>query len=364
MNQLLEPLTQIPPQIVSLSDYERLAPRFVTPERWAYISGGAMDERGMKGNEDSFHRWEIVPRVLADMTGAETAITLGEKRLVHPIMVAPMAGHRLFHPAGELATAEGAAAMYAGITLSCAASVVIEDVRREPGVPLWFQIYPRRDRAFMERLVRRMEAARCDALVVTVDAAVSGVRNRQDRAGFYFPDDMEAPNIADEPPWPQVDSVLDPRYLAELPGWEDIRWLRGITDLPLWIKGVVTPEDAGKAIEAGADGLIVSNHGGRTIDGLPSPLEVLPEIAQSVAGRVEIIIDGGIRRGTDIFIALALGANAVMVGRPILWGLSVAGALGVGHVLRILRHELEVTMLIAGCRNVQEMRGRVRRVAR
>ncbi len=359
---LMKPLAQIPSDLVSLADYERFAPNFLQPDRWAYLSGGAMDECGLRKNVESYRHWEIVPRVLTDMTGAEVSTNVAGQRLLHPVLIAPMAAHRLFHEEGERATVAGAGVMGAGVVLSCRASVAVEEIPREPEAPLWFQLYVRKDRNFMEKLVRRLEAAGCDGLVVTVDAPISGIRNRQDRAGFSFPQEIGAPNMIGEPDWPNVESALDPRYLAELPSWEDIEWLRGITSMPLWLKGVLTGEDARRALDSGANGIIVSNHGGRTIDGLPTPLNVLPEIVAAVAGRAGVVMDGGIRRGTDVFIALALGADAVMVGRPALWGLSVAGALGVAHVMRILLHELEVTMLLAGCRSIAEIRGRVREV--
>lgn len=172
-------LSQIPADVVALCDYERLAPEFISSEAWAYLSGGAGDEHALRGNREAFQQWVIEPSVLSGMTGATTEIILGDMRLPHPLVVAPMAAHRMFHPQGEVATALGAAAMGAGLVMSCRASVAIEAVPRHQGVPLWFQLYVRKDRAFMERLVRRLEAAGCDGLVVTVDAPVNGIRNRE-----------------------------------------------------------------------------------------------------------------------------------------------------------------------------------------
>ncbi|MBB5351285.1 4-hydroxymandelate oxidase [Haloferula luteola] len=355
-------LERIPQDVVALCDYERLAPEFLPPDIWAYLAGGAADERGLKVNQEAYRQWSIQPQVLVEMHGASSTLQLRGGQLPHPFFIAPMAAHRLFHAEGELATALGAAAMGAPLVMSCRASTPIEAMPRHLGVPLWFQLYVRKDREFMLGLVRRLEDAGCDGLVVTVDAPVSGIRNREQRAGFRFPEEIEAPHLVGEPAWPVVESVLDPRYLAELPTWEDLIWLKNQTRLPVWLKGVLSVADAQRAVEASFDGLVVSNHGGRTLDVLPAPLKVLPEISREVAGRIPVLVDGGIRRGTDAFIALALGADAVMVGRPMLYALAVAGAVGVAHALRILCHELEVAMLLAGCPTLPSIRGRVRPV--
>lgn len=342
------PLTRIPADVVALADYERLAPEFIDAAAWAYLAGGAGDERTLRRNREAFDRWWIEPRVLQDFSGADTRLSLGGRELTHPILVAPMASQRLFHPEGEKAVALGAAAMQAGLVLSCQSSVAVEELARHPAAPLWAQLYLQGDRSFTEKLVRRFEAAGCEALVVTVDAPVNGVRNREQRAGFQLPADIEAVHLAGAKPLPAVDSPFDPAYLATVATWEEIVWLKSITRLPVWVKGILSSWDANLAMAYGAAGLIVSNHGGRTLDGLPAAIEALPPIARLVQGRVPLVVDGGIRRGTDIFTALALGADAVMVGRPVLHGLAVAGATGVAHVLKILRTELEIAMMLAG----------------
>ncbi|MDB6077779.1 MAG: alpha-hydroxy-acid oxidizing enzyme [Akkermansiaceae bacterium] len=350
MSPLRPALQEIPADVVALCDYERLAPEFIAPQAWAYLAGGSADEHALRENLAAFTRWQIEPRLLAELRGAHTRLTLAGTELAHPILVAPTAGHLMIHPDGEKAVALGAAAMQTPLVLSCHAGTAIEDLPRHPGAPLWFQLYLRADaRSFLETLVRRVEAAGATALVVTVDAPVKGIRNREQRAGFKAPASVVAVHMAGAPPFPETQSAFDPRFIATFPTWDDIRWLRSITRLPVWLKGVLSPLDAVLAREAGCDGIIVSNHGGRTLDAAPSALEALPRIMDSIDGLLPVIVDGGIRRGTDVFTALALGADAVMIGRPVLHGLAVAGAPGVAHVLKILRSELEVAMVLAGC---------------
>jgi 4-hydroxymandelate oxidase len=356
MSTLRPALQEIPSDVVALCDYERLAPDFIDPQAWAYLSGGSADERALQENLATFARHKIEPRILRDFHQASTRLTLSGKELAHPILIAPTAGHLMLHPEGETAVALGAAAMQTPLVVSCHAGTPIEDLPRHPGAPLWFQLYLRADaRAFTEQLVRRIEAAGAEALVVTVDAPVKGLRNREQRAGFKTPPSVVAVHMTGAPPFPEVESAFDPRFVATFPSWEDIRWLKSVTRLPVWLKGVLSPADALLALEAGCDGIVISNHGGRTLDAAPAALDALPRISQAIAGRIPIIVDGGIRRGTDIFITLALGANAVMIGRPVLHGLAVAGASGVAHVLKILRHELEVAMVLAGCPMLAEI---------
>ena len=239
--------------------------------------------------------------------------------------------------------------------VSTQASVELEAIAAQAQAPLWFQLYIQPDREFTAALIRRAESAGYQALVLTVDAPVNGVRNREQRAGFALPAGVEAVNLRGmRPLQAQADSqnsslLLGGPLLAAAPTWADLTWLREQTRLPILLKGVMSGVDAEQALAAGVDGLIVSNHGGRTLDGLPATIDVLPEIAAAVQGRVPLLLDGGIRRGSDILKALALGADAVLVGRPYVFGLAAAGAVGVAHVLQLLRAELEVAMALTGC---------------
>ena len=252
-----------------------------------------------------------------------------------------------------------ASALNAVMIVSTQASVSLEEIAAAASSPLWFQLYIQPDRAFTEALVRRAEAAGYRALVLTVDAPVNGVRNREQRAGFVLPPDIQAVNLqgmrspAMPPPADNGSLLLGGSLLAAAPTWADIRWLRSITRLPLLLKGVTAVEDACEALEQGVDGLVVSNHGGRTLDGMAASLDCLEPIAEALNGRLPLLFDGGIRRGTDILKALALGADAVLIGRPYIYGLAAAGAVGVAHVLQILRAEFEVAMALTGCRDLQ-----------
>jgi 4-hydroxymandelate oxidase len=337
----------IPPDIAAVTDYEPHARRRMGENAWAYVSGGAADELTLADNRAGFTRLRLNQSVLADMAGAHTRLNLFGQDLAHPILVAPTAFHRLLHPEGEMATATGASAMQAGMVVSAQASLPLEAIAARATPRPWFQLYIQPDRDFTWAMVRRAEDAGYAALVVTVDAPVS-LRNREQRAGFRLPPGVEAVNLRGAAPQPNSDAVFS-GLLRAAATWADIETLRRRTRLPLLLKGITTPADARRAIAAGADGLVVSNHGGRVLDGQPASIEVLPGVARAVAGRVPLLLDGGIRRGTDVLKALALGASAVLVGRPVLYGLTVAGATGVAHVLKLLRTELEVAMAQTGC---------------
>lgn len=346
------PLQRIPPEVASLADYERLARERLSPEAWAYLSGGSADEHTVRFNREAFDRLRLRGRALAEFPhGGHTRVRLFGREHDHPILLAPVALHTLAHPEGERATALGAAAMRTTMIVSTQAGVSLEEIARAgEGAPWWFQLYIQPDRAFTEALVRRAEAAGCEALVITVDAPVNGVRNREQRARFHLPAGVEMVNLRGcRSPDPTASGGLCGGLMALAPTWTDIAWLRSLTRLPILLKGIMDPADAVRAIEAGVDGLVVSNHGGRTLDTLPATIEVLPRIAEAVGGRVPLLLDGGVRRGTDILKALALGATAVLAGRPQIHGLATAGAPGVAHVLRILRAELEIAMALTGC---------------
>ncbi|MGE0023229.1 MAG: alpha-hydroxy acid oxidase [Hyphomicrobium sp.] len=343
---------------VCVGDYERLAEGCLGAEAWAYFSGGSADEVTLRWNREGFDRLALLPQVLAGGPGGHTRLELFGTTHAHPIFVAPVAYQKLAHVDGEVATAAAADAQGACMVLSTQASVSLEDAARAGATCRWFQLYIQAEREATLQLVRRAEAAGYEVLVVTVDAPINGVRNREHRAMFALPPGITAVNLADVPvPPPPAEgaSVVFDRFMAVAPTWDDVVWLRSRTKLPIVVKGILTADDAVRAIEAGVAGLVVSNHGGRTLDTLPATIDVLPSIAAVVAGRVPILLDGGIRRGTDVLKVLALGASAVLVGRPVVYGLAVNGAYGVAHVLRLLRDEFEVAMALSGCRTLADI---------
>jgi 4-hydroxymandelate oxidase len=361
MTRILPPLDRIPGNVVALSDYEPLARERMTASAWAYLSGGAGDEIGLRRNREAFERIELRTRVLTDLSAATTRVTLFGRAFDYPILLAPVAYQRLAHPAGEFATAEAAAVMKTGMVLSTQSSVSLEDVAASTSGPLWFQLYIQPDRAFTHALVQRAEQAGYQALVLTVDAPVNGVRNREQRAGFALPEGVEAVNLRgmvhpEHTPRSLTESPLfGTSLIAAAPTWRDVEWLRSITRLPVILKGITSENDAERAVTLGVAGIIVSNHGARTLDTIAPPINLLPRIVRQVARRIPVLVDGGIRRGTDVFKALASGAQAVMIGRPYVYALATAGALGVAHAIAILRAELEVAMALTGCARVEEI---------
>jgi 4-hydroxymandelate oxidase len=345
---------------VCLSDYEHLAEQVLDANALAYFSGGSADEITVRWNRAAFDKIALVPRVLNGGSGGSSRIELFGRRYAHPIFVAPMALQRLAHPDGEIATAMAAEAQDAGMVLSTQASVSLEDAARAGGTCRWFQIYTQPYRDDTLALVRRAEAAGYDALVLTVDAPINGVRNREHRAQFRLPDGIEMVHVNEtagraRPPVPEGGSAVFDSLMTAAPTWGDVTWLLGQTRLPVVLKGILAPADAVAAIDAGVHGLIVSNHGGRTLDTAIASIDALPGVAHVVARRVPILLDGGIRRGTDVVKALALGASAVLIGRPVIYGLAANGPHGVAHVLRILRDEFEIAMALCGCKTIADI---------
>ncbi|HTH40111.1 MAG TPA: alpha-hydroxy acid oxidase [Rhodocyclaceae bacterium] len=350
----LPPLTAIPRDVVAVADYLPHARLRLDDNAWAYLSGGAADELTDRWNREAFDYQRLHSRVLTSLAGGHTRRDLFGQVFDHPILLAPVAYQRLFHPEGENASALAAAVTGSGLVLSTLSSTPLETIAKIQTGPTWFQLYLQGDRTFDLALLRRAEAAGYQAIVLTVDAPLTGLRNREQRAGFHLPPAVTAVHLAGfTPPRPPQlqpgQSALFDGLLAQAPGWADLEWLRQSTRLPLLVKGILHPADALRALELGADGIIVSNHGGRTLDTLPATLDALPAIATAVAGRCPLLLDGGIRRGSDVFKALALGASAVLLGRGYIHGLAAAGALGVAHVLRTLREELEAVMALTGC---------------
>jgi 4-hydroxymandelate oxidase len=316
----------------------------MNPVHADFFAGGAGAERTLRGNLAAFDRLRIVPRVLRATGDRDLRTTLFGTGLATPILVAPTAFHLLAHPGGEAATAQGAAAAGTVMVVSMAATQPVEVIARAGG-PLWFQLYPQPDPGFTAAVVKRAEAAGCRALVVTVDSPVFGRRERDLRNGFTeLPAGLVCENMRDD-----TGRVRDIAMDATA-GWDRIGWLRTVTGLPILLKGVLHPADARLAVEHGVDGLIVSNHGGRQLDGAIATIDALPAVAEAVAKRIPVLVDGGIRRGTDVLIALARGADAVLVGRPVLDALVAGGATAVRDRLRELTAELDHAMALAGAR--------------
>ncbi|MDQ2138150.1 alpha-hydroxy acid oxidase [Alcaligenaceae bacterium B3P038] len=355
------PLAHIPRSLVSAADYAAAAPAHLTEQAWAYFSGGAGDESTLRHNREALDALRLQSRVLSRLDGASTECTLFGVPYAHPILIAPVAYQRLAHVDGEVAMATGASAVGAGMVISTQASMLLEDVAAATQVPSWFQLYMQPDRDHTCQLLARAKQAGCAAIVVTVDAPVNGIRAREHRAGFVLPADVSAVNLVGMQTHASFTAPLgaSPLFgsglLTAAPTWRDLAWLRQQTDLPLLVKGVTAADDARRAIEAGVDGIVVSNHGGRTLDGQPGSAAQLPAVVQVATGQVKILVDGGIQRGTDVLKMLALGADAVCVGRPAVYALAVAGALGVAHVMHILRAELETAMALTGCATLADV---------
>jgi 4-hydroxymandelate oxidase len=344
------------PLIVHLADLEALAARRLPRATLEYYAGGAEDERTLRDNVEGWRRLRLRPRALVDVRQVSLATTVLGVPVAAPILVAPLAYQRLAHPAGELATARAAAAEGALMVVSTMATTRLEDVAAAaPAAPRWFQLYVYRERQVSETLVRRAERAGYQALVLTVDTPRLGRRERDVRNGFGLPPELALANfegeLAVEPSHaPGVSGIAHyaAAHLDDSLTWEAVAWLRSITHLPIVVKGVLTGEDTALAVAHGADAVVVSNHGGRQLDGAIATADALAECVAAAGGRAEIYVDGGLRRGSDVLKALALGARAVLVGRPILWGLASEGEFGVRLALAMLRGELEHAMALAG----------------
>ncbi len=321
--------------LLSLFDFEAEARRRVVHGAWERIEGGAADEITLRWNHEAYEHLRLKPRILVDVSKLDTRVTLFGQQMPFPIILAPTGGQKLIHPEGELAAVRGAASAETTYVISSSASMRVEDIARAATRPVWFQLYVQKDRGFTRDLVQRAEDAGCRALCVTVDSPTFGARNREDRAKAELPD-RELPNLMGK-------DYLDPTLT-----WKDIDWLRSFARRPVLLKGILNPDDAATGVKTGVSGIIVSNHGARNLDTVPATIDALPGVVEKVAGRIPVLVDGGIRRGTDVLKALALGATAVQIGRPYLWGLGVAGAAGVARVVRILRREFEMAMALTG----------------
>mgnify|MGYP003630357874 CR=1 FL=1 len=352
--EIRQPLTQIPVELAAVSDYERLAPQFMAPDIHAYIAGGCGSEITLRKNTEHFENINLAPHVLQDFSSASTQSSLLGRKLNHPILLGPVAHQCLVHPEGELATVAGAEVVHAMFIASTLSHVTLEAVAESSGNDKWFQLYFQATREVTLSLVKRAEAAGYQALVITVDVPVTGMRYRAQRAGFTMPSALVDANLVGYTvPPPRVlerdQSVVFDGLMSDAPTWNDIEWLLESTSLPVILKGIIRPDDALRAQAMGVAAVVVSNHGGRSLDGLPATIDALPRIRQQLGADYPVLFDSGIRSGGDVFKAIALGANAVLIGRPQVYALAVAGALGVAHMLRILHTELEVTMALAGC---------------
>lgn len=349
-------------EFLNLRELEQAAAKRLSRMAWGYYAGGARDELTLRENAAAWARIRLYYRVLAGVGPRDLSTTVLGQRLSMPIMAAPTAFQRLAHDDGERATARACGAAGVGMILSTLATTAVEEVAEAATGPLWFQLYMYRDRALTRALVDRAVAAGCSALVLTVDAAIIGTREKDARNRFHLPSGLVAANVAGAGLGelrPGSEGSALSRYVRELLktdlGWGDLDWLCAHSPVPVLIKGVVHPEDARLAVAHGAAGVVVSNHGGRQLDTAPPTAEALPGVVEAVEGAVPVLVDGGIRRGTDVVKALSMGAAAVLVGRPVLWGLAVGGQPGVETLWGLLRAELDEAMALCGAQTVDQI---------
>jgi 4-hydroxymandelate oxidase len=339
--------------------FEPLARRRLSQMAYDYVRSGGGDEISMRANRAGFERLQLSPRVLVDVSEIDTRVNLFGSEMESPILLAPVAYHRLYHGDGEVATARGANASGAGLVISTFTTTEIDEIARNTQRPIWFQLYVQRDRGFTKEMVERAVASGCKTVCLTVDTPVLG--NRYGQLSFGLPKELEcvhlrglslkSPITGHKTQRSSIyDSLFDPSF-----NWSDLEWLRSIAGVPVILKGVLSAEDGRRAVERGADGVIVSNHGGRNLDTVPATIDALPRVVEAVAGRIPVMLDSGIRRGTDVLAALALGAKAVFIGRPYVYGLAAGGAQGVERVINILRDELERAMALTGRRSIAEI---------
>jgi 4-hydroxymandelate oxidase len=343
-------------EAINLFELEMKARELLPQAVYDHHASGANDEITLRENHVAYERIVLLPRMLVDVSVRHMGTTALGQPVSMPILIAPTAFQGLAHPKGELATVKAAGAADTLMTLSTLSTFSIEEVMAVATGPVWFQLYMFKDRAISASFVKRAEIAGCKAIVFTVDAPLLGRRERDVRNQFKMPDALAVKNIL-------------PGELQELPNatgrfghapgivslfdialtWKDIEWLAGITTLPVLVKGILRSDDALLAVKHGASGVIVSNHGARQLDSTPATISVLPEIVDAVGGKVEVYVDGGIRRGTDVLKAVACGARAVFIGRPVLWGLATGAEAGVKYVLELLRQEFDLAMALSGC---------------
>ena len=343
--------------ILNLRDLEEAAARVLDANALGYYSSGADDERVLRDNLEAWARVKLAPRILVDVSQRSLATTVVGTPVDMPVLIAPMAMQAMAHADGELATVRAAGSAGTVMVLSTISNVAVEQVVAAAARPVWFQLYVYRDRGAALELVRRVEAAGCKALVLTVDLPVLGHREADSRNRFRLPAHLSLPNVVDEGriaklAQEEAASALAMHAASQIDPaltWKDVEWLRDQTSLPLVLKGILRPDDAVRAFQHGASAIVVSNHGGRQIDAVPATADALPRVIDAVGPRGEVLVDGGIRRGTDVVRALALGARAVLLGRPVLWGLAVDGEAGALRALTMLRDEIDRALALCGC---------------
>jgi 4-hydroxymandelate oxidase len=347
----VEPLTANPKldDIITLADAEEAARLVIPDDFFSFIQGGAADEITLRWNQEKYRDIRLLPRVLADLGTLDTKTTLFGCAMPCPILFAPTSSNRILHPEGELAVARGASLTGTTYVLSTLSNTPVEKVAQATQSPLWFQVYVQPDLETTKDLMRRAEAAGARAFCITVDAPVPGARSREEKSRFKLPSGLELPHIVRrrEPRRFTLDRVLPDKFV-----WSDAEQLIAHAKIPVLLKGIMSAEDAAIAVKIGAAGIVVSNHGGRQLDTVPATIEVLPEVVAAVAGRIPVLVDGGVRRGTDVVKALAFGAQAVLIGRPYLHGLAAGGAEGVAHVQRILLREFRMALALLGCKDL------------
>jgi 4-hydroxymandelate oxidase len=347
--------------LINVADYARSARGAIAKDCLDYYEGGALDEITLRENVAGWERLRLYYRVLASVKERELATSVLGQRISMPIAVAPTAFHRLACEAGEIATARAAKAAGTLFILSSLSNTAMETVFAEATSPRWFQLYVYKDREITRELAQRGEAAGAEAIVLTVDAPGLGTRERDTRNNFRLPDGLAVENLAPlgKGKFPKVSgsglaAYVRANFKQDL-GFDDLEWLCSVTSLPIVVKGVCRGDDARRIAESGAKAIVVSNHGGRQLDTAPATCEMLPHVVDAVGDRCEIYVDGGIRRGSDVLKAIALGARAVLVGRPILWGLCASGERGAINILEILRRELDEAMLLCGCTTLDDI---------
>jgi 4-hydroxymandelate oxidase len=353
--------------LINLFEYEEFAKQNLSRMAYDYYSSGAWDEVTLRDNRAAFERIKLRPRMLVDVSKRDLSTSVLGQTLQFPLLIAPMAFQCLAHPEGEVATAKAAASASVGMILSTMSTKSLEEVALAPGnsnftSTQWFQLYIHKDRGLTRALVERAYSAGYKALCLTVDAPVLGHREKDKHNEFVLPPGLQLANFANMSQLKIIpekgESGLFAYFAQQLDAaitWDDLQWLQSLSPLPLVVKGILRGDDAIRAVQCGVKGIVVSNHGGRQLDGAIASVNALPEIVAAVDGRAEIFIDGGIRRGVDILKALALGAKAVLIGRPILWGLAVDGQAGVSRVIEILCSELDLAMALSGCAKLEDI---------
>jgi 4-hydroxymandelate oxidase len=347
---------------INLFGYEQLAKEHLSQMAFDYYSSGAWDEVTLRDNLAAFTRVKLRPKMLVDVSKINlTTQVLGES-LQLPLLIAPMAFQCLADPEGEIATALAAADAGVGMVLSTLATKSLEEVATVAKGLQWFQLYIHKDQGLTQALVQRAYTAGYKAICLTVDAPMLGKRERDQRNEFTLPPGLHPANLTNIsglniPQAPGESGLLTyfSQQINPAVTWKDLEWLQSLSPLPLVVKGILRADDAVRAVEYGAQAIVVSNHGGRQLDGAIASLDALPDIIAAVDGKAEVLLDGGIRRGTDILKALAYGAKAVLIGRPVLWGLAVAGKIGVSHIISLLQDELNLAMALSGCASLGDI---------